>query len=64
MNEETNHRQTQGVCPDIVTLGKPMGNGFPLGGLVVRREIAQAFANGMVSLCGVPRVHTRLLAVP
>ncbi len=39
--------ETQGVVPDIATLGKPMGNGFPLGGVVVRREIAQAFANGM-----------------
>lgn len=36
------------VVPDIVTLGKPMGNGFPLGGVVVRRDIAEAFNNGMV----------------
>lgn len=39
--------ETQGAVPDIVTLGKPAGNGFPLGAVVVRREIAQAFANGM-----------------
>lgn len=36
-----------GVVPDIVTLGKPMGNGFPLGAVVTRRAIAEAFANGM-----------------
>jgi 4-aminobutyrate aminotransferase-like enzyme/Ser/Thr protein kinase RdoA (MazF antagonist)/murein DD-endopeptidase MepM/ murein hydrolase activator NlpD len=37
----------QGVVPDIVTLGKPIGNGFPLGAVVTTREIADAFANGM-----------------
>ena len=36
-----------GVVPDIVTLGKPMGNGFPLAATVVRQDIARAFANGM-----------------
>ena len=39
--------ETQGVVPDIVTLGKPIGNGFPLGAVVTRREIAEAFDNGM-----------------
>ncbi len=38
---------TQGVTPDIVTLGKPIGNGFPLGAVVTRPEIAAAFDNGM-----------------
>jgi 4-aminobutyrate aminotransferase-like enzyme/Ser/Thr protein kinase RdoA (MazF antagonist) len=36
-----------GVLPDIVTMGKPIGNGFPLGAVVTTREIADAFANGM-----------------
>jgi hypothetical protein len=35
------------VVPDIVTLGKPMGNGFPLGAVVTRKAIAEAFSNGM-----------------
>ena len=39
--------QLQGVCPDIVTMGKPMGNGHPLAALVTTREIADAFNNGM-----------------
>ncbi len=39
--------QTQGVVPDIVTMGKPMGNGHPLGAVVTTPEIAAAFANGM-----------------
>ena len=39
--------QTQEVIPDIVTLGKPIGNGHPLAAVVTTREIADAFANGM-----------------
>jgi len=39
--------ETQGVIPDIVTMGKPIGNGHPLGAVVTTAEIAAAFANGM-----------------
>ena len=39
--------QTQGVVPDIVTLGKPIGNGHPLAAVVTTPEIAASFANGM-----------------
>lgn len=39
--------QTQDVVPDIVTLGKPLGNGFPLGAVVTTRAIADRFNNGM-----------------
>lgn len=39
--------QLQGVVPDIVTLGKPIGNGHPLGAVVCTRAVADAFANGM-----------------
>jgi 4-aminobutyrate aminotransferase-like enzyme len=39
--------ETQGVTPDIVTLGKPMGNGHPMGAVITTREIAASFANGM-----------------
>ena len=39
--------ETQGVVPDIVTLGKPIGNGHPLGAVVTTPELAAAFANGM-----------------
>ena len=34
----------QGVLPDIVTLGKPMGAGYPVGAVLTRREIADALA--------------------
>jgi 4-aminobutyrate aminotransferase-like enzyme len=36
--------QKLGVVPDIVTLGKPMGNGHPLAGVVARRDLVNAFA--------------------
>jgi 4-aminobutyrate aminotransferase-like enzyme len=39
--------ETQDVVPDIVTMGKPIGNGFPLAAVVTTREIADAFATGM-----------------
>lgn len=39
--------EAQGVVPDIVTMGKPLGNGHPLGAVVTTRAIAEAFANGM-----------------
>lgn len=38
---------TQGLIPDIVTLGKPIGNGHPMAAVVTTPEIAKAFANGM-----------------
>jgi 4-aminobutyrate aminotransferase-like enzyme/Ser/Thr protein kinase RdoA (MazF antagonist) len=39
--------ETQGVVPDIVVLGKPIGNAFPLAAVVATRTIAEAFDNGM-----------------
>ncbi|AVS62916.1 aspartate aminotransferase family protein [Paracidovorax avenae] len=35
--------QRHGVVPDIVTMGKPMGNGHPVAGLAVRPEVMEAF---------------------
>jgi 4-aminobutyrate aminotransferase-like enzyme/Ser/Thr protein kinase RdoA (MazF antagonist) len=39
--------ETQGVVPDMVVLGKPIGNGFPLAAVVTTAEIADSFNNGM-----------------
>jgi 4-aminobutyrate aminotransferase-like enzyme/Ser/Thr protein kinase RdoA (MazF antagonist) len=39
--------ETQGVVPDIVVLGKPIGNGFPLAAVITTAGIAASFANGM-----------------
>jgi 4-aminobutyrate aminotransferase-like enzyme len=33
-----------GITPDVVTLGKPMGNGYPVAAVITRREIADALA--------------------
>ena len=39
--------ETQDVVPDIVTLGKPIGNGHPLAAVVTTKKIADAFVTGM-----------------
>ena len=39
--------ELQGVVPDIVVLGKPIGNGHPLAAVVTTSEISRAFDNGM-----------------
>jgi 4-aminobutyrate aminotransferase-like enzyme/Ser/Thr protein kinase RdoA (MazF antagonist) len=39
--------EMQEVQPDIVVLGKPIGNGFPLAAVITTRDIAKAFDNGM-----------------
>ncbi|MDE3177097.1 MAG: aspartate aminotransferase family protein [Pseudomonadota bacterium] len=35
--------QHSGFTPDIVTMGKPMGNGYPIGGVVARDDIMREF---------------------
>lgn len=35
--------EQQGVVPDIVSMAKSVGNGYPLGAVVTSREIAEAF---------------------
>ena len=35
--------QRHGVLPDIVTMGKPMGNGLPIAGLVARQDVIEDF---------------------
>ncbi len=39
--------EQQNVIPDIVVLGKPMGNGHPIGAVVTTTEIAQSFEQGV-----------------
>lgn len=39
--------EMQKVAPDIVVLGKPIGNGHPVAAVITRRDIADAFNNGM-----------------
>ncbi|XP_050667617.1 alanine--glyoxylate aminotransferase 2-like [Leptidea sinapis] len=37
--------ETQDVIPDIVTMGKPMGNGHPVAAVITTPEIARSFAD-------------------
>lgn len=37
--------EQEGVVPDILTIAKAMGNGYPLGAVITRREIAAALQN-------------------
>ena len=39
--------QYNGVVPDIVTCGKGIGNGFPIGAVICTRAVADKFNNGM-----------------
>lgn len=39
--------QMHDIIPDIVVLGKPMGNGHPVAAVVTTDQIADAFASGM-----------------
>jgi 4-aminobutyrate aminotransferase-like enzyme/Ser/Thr protein kinase RdoA (MazF antagonist) len=36
--------QRLGITPDIVTVGKPMGNGHPVAAVITRSELAKSFA--------------------
>ena len=38
--------QRLGIEPDIVTLGKPMGNGHPVAAVITRRDLAERFSEG------------------
>ncbi len=37
--------ERHGVMPDIVTMGKPMGNGYPVAGVAVRPEVVERFGS-------------------
>jgi len=39
--------ESENTVPDIITMGKSMGNGHPLSAVVTTQEIAQKFNNGM-----------------
>ena len=55
-----------GITPDFVTLGKPMGNGYPVAAVLTRRDIVEsfAFARRMFSTFGGnPVAATAALAV-
>ena len=39
--------ESYGIVPDIVVLGKPIGNGHPIGAVITTPDIAASFDNGM-----------------
>ena len=39
--------ETHGVKPDIVTMAKGIGNGFPMGAVVTTKEIASQMSKGI-----------------
>jgi 4-aminobutyrate aminotransferase-like enzyme len=39
--------QAHDVIPDIVVLGKPIANGYPMGAVITSRAVADSFDNGM-----------------
>jgi 4-aminobutyrate aminotransferase-like enzyme/Ser/Thr protein kinase RdoA (MazF antagonist) len=55
-----------GITPDFVTLGKPMGAGYPVGALITRREIAESLARDyeyFSTFAGTPAAAAAGLAV-
>ena len=56
-------QQDEDFCPDIVTMGKPMGNGHPLACLVTTAEIAAAFTGNGVEYFNTVRLLRRTSAV-
>ncbi len=57
--------QHSGVSPDIMTLAKAMGNGFPIGAMLAREEVAAAFTYGShaTTFGGTPVICAAALAV-
>jgi 4-aminobutyrate aminotransferase-like enzyme len=39
--------ERHGIAPDIVTMGKPMGNGYPVAGVAVSPEVVAKFGTDM-----------------
>jgi 4-aminobutyrate aminotransferase-like enzyme len=37
--------ERHGVVPDIVVMGKPMGNGFPMGGVAIKPDLLEEFGS-------------------
>lgn len=49
--------QGEDVVPDIVTIGKPMGNGHPVAAVVTTKEIAESFRKTGVEYFNTVGVH-------
>lgn len=60
--------QQYNIVPDIVTMGKPMGNGHPIACVVTTQEIADSFTETGVeyfnTVCYEKKVNYFLLIIP
>ena len=54
--------QATGIKPDVVTLGKPLGNGYPLGGVVTTEQILESFSSTNMYFDIICGQHLRQLA--
>lgn len=50
--------QGENFCPDIVTMGKPMGNGHPVACVATTAEIAEAFTANGVEYFNTVKLHS------
>ena len=46
-----------GVRPDIVTVGKPMGNGHPISAVITTKKIARDYLTKHPDTCGEVSLH-------
>lgn len=51
MGSHMRRHQRHGVVPDFVTIGKPAGNGYPVGAIITRREILTRFVEQTGPFC-------------
>ena len=52
--------QDHGVVPDIVTCGKPMGNGYPVAAVICKRSVAEKFAATGIEYFNTYGIHSHL----
>lgn len=56
--------QTQDAVPDIVTVGKPMGNGHPVAAVITTPEIAKSFTDTGVEYFNTVIILNHLPVIP
>ena len=50
----------QGIKPDIITMAKGIGNGFPIGAVVTRKEISDKIKRVFFNTCGGGHIQCRV----
>ena len=52
-----------GVVPDIITMGKPMGNGHPVSAVVTTEEISEAFKHSGMKYFNTVRFYSLAMCI-